>query len=162
MASVAVRSSERFRLRRLSKLDQRRQRRYRRRQTVPDLRGSDGEGSITDYFVLWHLPVRFWCRCHEALAACRANLIPGGLQFTVVTVDWTNLFVEHCPVCANIPPVKSQQASRSDGERPDGLTQIPRTKWKCFRWDARVWHFDTKLTQLSSVILDYSIHSMSF
>jgi len=47
-----VRTSEQFRLERLSKLEQRRQRGYRRRQTVPDLRGSDGKGPITDCFVI--------------------------------------------------------------------------------------------------------------
>jgi len=35
---VAVRTSEQFRLQRLSKPEQWRQRRYRRRQTVPDIR----------------------------------------------------------------------------------------------------------------------------
>jgi len=49
---VTVRTSEQFRLQRLSKLEQRRQRRYLRRQTVPDLRDSDGEDPITDCFVI--------------------------------------------------------------------------------------------------------------
>jgi len=48
---VAVRTSEQFRLQRLSEPGLRRQRRYQRRQSIPDLRGSDGEGPITDCFV---------------------------------------------------------------------------------------------------------------
>jgi len=48
---VAIRKSEQFRLQRLSKLEQGRQRRYQRRKTVPDLRGRDGEGPITDFCV---------------------------------------------------------------------------------------------------------------
>jgi len=49
---VAVRTSEQFRPQRLSKLEQRRQRRYRQRQTALDFRGSNGEGPITDCFVI--------------------------------------------------------------------------------------------------------------
>jgi len=54
---VAVLMSEQFRLKRLSNLEQRRQWRYPWLKTVPDLRGSDGEGPITNCFViqLWNL-----------------------------------------------------------------------------------------------------------
>jgi len=49
---VAGRTSEQFRHQRLSEPGQRRQRRYQRWRTVPDFRGSDREGPITDCFVI--------------------------------------------------------------------------------------------------------------
>jgi len=50
---IAVQTSEQLRLKRFSTLDQRRQRRYPRQQTVPDIRGCDreGPGLITDCFL---------------------------------------------------------------------------------------------------------------
>jgi len=67
---VAVRTSEQFLLQRLSKLEQRR---HRRRQTVPDLRGSDEEGPITDCFVIrpWNVKERRQCK---TLPTARVNV----------------------------------------------------------------------------------------